>query len=76
MNMFHALFMPDALIADRMIARQLKITEKALNRGQITLNDHESTVQSTVQSPGIVETPKRHRCLNSKLVSYQNKALK
>ena len=39
-----------ALIADIMIVRQLKIIEKVLNRGQVALNDHETMVQSTVQS--------------------------
>ena len=37
MNLFHVSLMPKALIADNMIVRQLKITEKALNRGQITV---------------------------------------
>ena len=48
--------MPEALIADSMIARQLKITEKALNRGS---NNHESMVQFMVLSRvqvAIVET--------------------
>ena len=49
--------MPEALITVSMIARQPKITEKALNRGQVASNDHESMVQSSpVLSPGIVET--------------------
>ena len=42
--------MPEAPITDSVIARQLKITEKALNKGRVASNDHESIIQSTVQS--------------------------
>ena len=44
--------MPEALITDSMIAKQLKVTEKALNRDRVALTNHESMVQS----PSIVET--------------------
>ena len=54
--------MPEAFIADSMIVRQLRITEKTLNRGQVASNSYESMVQSKVQS-----NPESRYCRNPHL---------